>query len=82
VSTNLESTPESPERWAEGQLDLGTALRDQGLRTESAKGTKLLAQAVMVKECARYQTTQQKMKRQAGTVPLMIQCFLLQEMKA
>jgi len=43
---NLESNPESPERWAEGQIHLGTALRDQGLRTEGAKGTKLLAQAV------------------------------------
>jgi hypothetical protein len=32
----------------------------------------------MVKECARYQTTHQKMKMEAGTVPLMIQCFLLQ----
>ena len=45
MPANLESNPESPERWAEGQLDLGTVLRDQGLRTEGAKGTKLLAQA-------------------------------------
>ena len=45
MSVNLESNPESPERWAEGQIHLGTALRDQGLRTEGAKGTKLLAQA-------------------------------------
>ena len=34
--------PGSPESWAEGQLDLGTALRDHGLRTDGAKRTKLL----------------------------------------
>jgi len=45
VPVNLESNPESLERWAEAQLDSGTALREQGLRTEGAKGTKLLAQA-------------------------------------
>ena len=45
MPVNLESNPESLERWAEAQLDSGTALRDQGLRTEGAKGTKLLAQA-------------------------------------
>jgi hypothetical protein len=46
VASNLESNPESPaERWAEGQLDLGITLRNQGLRTQGDKGTKLLAEA-------------------------------------
>jgi hypothetical protein len=47
VAANIESNSEfSAEHWAERQVVLGTELRDQGLRTEGAKGAKLLAQAV------------------------------------